>query len=367
MNARAFLPKSILSAVKQDIRFCKSFDGARIAYAITGEGPPLVKAPHWLTHLEYEAESPIWRTWIEELSRTHTLVRMDARGCGLSERDVEFSFDHYVNDLEAVIDAAGLECVPLFGHSQGGPIAVEYAARHPHRVSHLALLGTYTRGSLKRGLPPERVAEMEAVLKLVEVGWGREDPAYRDMFSMQFAPTATLEQLNSFSELQRRSCSSANAVRIIRSLSLLDVSQAATRVRCPTLLLHGRHDRRVALDLGVELAGLIPGARLQPLETHNHILVPQEPAYGQFFEELRAFLPGRTPASLKGLTTREGEIVELIARGLDNSQIAARLEMSEKTVRNHITRIFDKLGVESRAQAIVLAREAGVGLESRRS
>jgi len=367
MNARAFLPGGILSAVKQDIRFCKSFDGARIAYAITGEGPPLVKAPHWLTHLEYEAQSPIWQPWIEELSRTHTLIRMDLRGCGLSERDAEFTFEHYVNDLEAVIDAAGLERTALFGHSQGGAIAVEYAARHQQRVSHLALLGAYARGSRNRGLPPERLAEMEAVLKLVEAGWGREDPTYRDMFSMQFAPRATMEQLNSFSELQRRSCSPANAVRIIRSMAVIDVSQPAGRVRCPTLLLHGRNDRRVALSLGVELGGLIPGARLVTLETENHILVAQEPAYRSFFEALRAFLPGRTPASLIGLTGREGEIIELIARGLDNTQIAVRLGMSEKTVRNHITHIFDKLGVETRAQAIVRAREAGLGRESRLS
>ena len=354
--------------MKQEIRFCKSFDGARIAYAITGEGPPLVKAPHWLTHLEYEAESPIWSAWIEELSRTHTLIRIDARGCGLSERDAELSFDHSVNDLEAVMDAAGIDRAPIFGHSQGGAMAVEYAARHPQRVTHLVLLGAYARGGAKRGYPPERVAEQEAVLKLVEAGWGRDNPTYRDMFSMQFAPIATKEQLNSFSELQRRSCSPQNAVRLIRSLSQLDVSQSAGRVRCPTLLLHGRSDRRVSLELGVELAGLIPGAKLVPLDTENHILVPQDPAYGRFFEELRAFLPGnRTPALLKGLTSREGEIVELIARGMDNTEIATRLGMSEKTVRNHITRIFDKLGVESRAQAIVLAREAGLGRESRLS
>ena len=353
--------------MRQQIRFCRSFDGARIAYAVTGEGPALVKAPHWLTHLEYEAESPVWRPWIEEFSRTYTLVRMDARGCGLSERDAELSLDHYVNDLEAVIDAARLERIALFGHSQGGAIAVEYAARHAQRVGHLAVLGGYARGSLKRGLEAEAVAELEARLKLVEVGWGREDPAYRAMFSMQFAPGASLEQLNSLSELQRRSCSPENATRIMRSFMVIDVSQAAQRVRCPTLVLHARGDRRVALSLGVELASLIPGARLVPLESDNHILLSQEPAYGRFFDELRAFLPGRARSPLQGLTSREGEIVALLARGLDNTQIAAQLDMSEKTVRNHITRIFDKLGVQTRAQAIVLAREAGLGRESRPS
>jgi pimeloyl-ACP methyl ester carboxylesterase/DNA-binding CsgD family transcriptional regulator len=354
--------------MKQQIRFCRSFDGTRIAYATSGDGPPLVRAPYWLTHLEYEAESPLWRPWIEELSRTRTLVRMDARGCGLSDWNVrELTFPHFVNDLEAVADASGFERFALFGHSQGGAIAIEYAARHPERVSHLVLLGAYARGSGRRGLPPEFLAELEAQLKLVEVGWGREDPAYRAMFSTQFVPGASIEQLNSLSELQRKSASPENAVRLIRSFFAIEVTEAAARVRCPTLVFHARDDRRIPFDSGRQLAALIPGARFVTLDTANHILIEGEPAWLRFFEEVAAFLPGRRPASLAGLTAREGEIVERIARGLDNAQIAAQLGLSEKTVRNHITHIFDKLGVQTRAQAIVLARNAGMGLESRPS
>jgi pimeloyl-ACP methyl ester carboxylesterase/DNA-binding CsgD family transcriptional regulator len=352
--------------VKQQIRFCRSFDGTRLAYAVTGEGPPLVKAPHWLTHLEYEAQSPIWRPWIERLSQGRTLVRMDARGCGLSDRDVrEFTFEHYVNDLEAVIDAAGFERFSLFGHSQGGAIAVGYAARHAKRVTHLALLGTYARGWFRRALPPDQIAELEAQLKLVEVGWGRDDPAYRTMFSTQFMPGATLEQLNSMSELQRVSSPAENAARLMRSFFDIEVTEAAARIACPTLVLHGRGDRRVPFEEGRRLTSLIPDARLVPLETPNHILLDHEPAYGQFFAELKAFLPGGTQASFTGLTVREGEILAHIARGLDNAQIAAQLGLSEKTVRNHITHIFDKLGVQTRAQAIVLARDGRLGPQSR--
>jgi pimeloyl-ACP methyl ester carboxylesterase/DNA-binding CsgD family transcriptional regulator len=358
--------------MKQQIRFCRSFDGTRLAYATSGEGPPagpvLVRAPHWLTHLEYEAESPLWRPWLERLSGGRALVRMDARGCGLSDRDVsEFTFGHYVNDLEAVIDAAGVDRFALFGHSQGGAIAVEYAARYPQRVTHLVLLGAYARGSGKRGLPPEFMAELEAQLKLVEVGWGRDDAAYRAMFSTQFVPGATLEQLNSLSELQRRSASAANAVRLIRSFFAIDAAESALRVRCPTLVFHARDDRRVPLESGRQLAALIPGARFVTLESANHILLAHEPAFEQFFDELRAFLPGAraAPPAIAGLTAREGEILERIARGLDNAQIAAQLGMSEKTVRNHITHVFDKLGVQTRAQAIVRARDAGLGRESR--
>jgi pimeloyl-ACP methyl ester carboxylesterase/DNA-binding CsgD family transcriptional regulator len=351
--------------VQQQIRFCRSFDGTRIAYAVSGEGPPLVRAPHWLTHLEYEWQSPIWRPWLSELSRGNTLVRMDERGCGLADRGVEsVSFDAFVRDLEAVVDAAGLERFALFGHSQGGPISIEYAVRHPERVSHLVLLGAYARGWLKRA--PERRAELEAQLTLVEAGWGRDDPSYRQIFASQFVPGATLEQLRLVGELQRVSSHPSDAARIMRAFFNIDVADSAPRLSCPTLVFHARGDLRIPFEEGRALAAMIPGARLVPLESPNHILLEQEPAFGELFEELRAFLPGYS-ASFPVLTGREAQILEHIAQGLDNAQIAARLELSEKTVRNHITHIFDKIGVESRAQAIVLARERGLGQRSRPS
>ena len=353
-----------MHSINQQIRFCKAFDGTRLAYAVSGEGAPLVKAPHWLTHLEYEWQSPIWRPWIEAFSRGRSFVRMDQRCCGLSGADAEISFEALVRDLEAMVDAAGLTRFALFGHSQGGAIAVEYAARHPQRVSHLALLGSYARGAMMRDLAASHLDELEAQLKLVEVGWGRDDASYRHMFSTQFIPGGTLEQINSMSELQRRSATPENAMRIIRAMFSIDVRQAAARIECPTLVVHARRDRRVPFEEGVHLAGLIPGAQLLPLDTDNHIPLRQEPAFGQFFDALQAFLPqgaGSGAAAFAQLTAREGEVIERIAQGLDNAQIAAHLGLSEKTVRNHITRIFDKLGVENRPQAIVLAREAGLG------
>jgi pimeloyl-ACP methyl ester carboxylesterase/DNA-binding CsgD family transcriptional regulator len=350
--------------VNQQIRFCRSADATQIAYALTGQGAPLVKAPHWLTHLEYEFLSPLWRPWIEALSDGHTLLRMDQRGCGLSDREVaDLSFEAMVGDLEAVVDAAGLERFALLGHSQGAGFAIEYATRHPQRVSHLVLLGGYSRGRLKRDTSPEARAELEALLKLVEVGWGRDDPAYRNMFSSQFVPTAPLEHLNSMSELQRMSTSAANATRAMHMFLNIDVTAAAPRVECPTLVLHAKGDRRAPFEEGRRLAGLIPGARLVPLDTDNHILLEQEPAFRVFFEELRAFIPRQAPAGADAfpqLTTREREVLELIAQGRDNAQIAALLGLSEKTVRNNVSHIFDKLGVENRSQAIVLARESGL-------
>jgi pimeloyl-ACP methyl ester carboxylesterase/DNA-binding CsgD family transcriptional regulator len=356
--------------LNQQIRFCRSFDGTRIAYAITGGGTPLVKAPHWLTHLEYEMESPVWKPWIEALSRSYAFLRMDERGCGLSDWDVgDISQESWVRDLEAVVDAAGLERFALFGHSQGAGISIEYAVRHPERVTHLVILGGYSRGWFKRGLPAERIEELEAQLKLVEAGWGRDEATYRQMFAMSFIPGATMEQVNSLSEMQRRSASPQNAVRILRAFFNIDVQERAPQVACPTVILHGRNDRRAPFEQGRNLASLIPGARFVPLDTENHVLLSHEPAFTRFFEELHAFLPSgtRPVATFSGLTAREAEILERIAQGLDNAQIAAPLGLSEKTVRNHITRVFDKIGVENRSQAIVLARERGMGQQSRLS
>jgi pimeloyl-ACP methyl ester carboxylesterase/DNA-binding CsgD family transcriptional regulator len=291
-------------------------------------------------------------------------LRTDERGCGLSDRDVaEISFEALVRDLEAVVDAAGLERFCLFGTSQGGAMAIEYAARHPERVSHLVLLGSYARGWLRRGLA-KIDEEMEARLKLVDLGWERDDPTYRQMFISPYVPTATLEQLRSMIELVGRSAPASSLTQLIRCLFAVDVQSSARQVKCPTLLLHAQRDRRVPLEEGRVLGSLIPDARLVVLDSDNHLLLPQEPAFGQFFAELDAFLPGRASparAHFPALTAREAEILEHIARGLDNAQIAARLGLSEKTVRNHITHIFDKLQVENRAQAIVLARDNGLG------
>ena len=347
----------------EQIRFCTSFDATRLAYALRGSGPALVRAPHWLTHLEYEAQSPVWKPWIDALARRFTLVRMDERACGLSDWDVaEVSFESSVRDLEAVVDAAGIARFALFGHSQGGAISVAYAARHPERVSHLVLLGAYARGAHRRGLPRERLEELEAQLKLVEHGWGRDDPSYRQMFASQFLPGATLEELASMSELQRRSASAQNAARVIRSFLSIDVTEAAAEVQCPALVLHARGDRRVPFEEGRLLAGLIPRAQFVPLESLNHILLAHEPAFGRFFDAVQTFLTGAaSDTRFAVLSAREREVLELVAQGRDNAQIAARLGLSDKTVRNNVTRIFDKLAVETRAQAIVLARENGFG------
>ena len=356
---------------RQQIRFCSSADGTRIAYASSGKGPPLLSAANWLTHLEEEARSPVWLHWLSELSRSNTLVRYDKRGCGLSERAArDLSFEAFVADLEAVSDAAGAQRFALLGECQGGPIAIEYAARHPERVSHLVLYGTFVRGRLMREPTPEQVAEAELLFKAIEVGWAEESPAYRQVFATKFMPEGAAEHIRSFCALELAATSPSVAARLLREFSQIDVEAAAARVRCPTLVLHATRDAVVPVEEARIMAALIPGARFVPLDSVNHVLLAQEPAWARFVAELRAFVPhapasaapAGDPRSLADLTVREREIVELLAQGLDNARIAARLALAEKTVRNYITRVFAKLGVENRSQAIVLAREAGFGL-----
>jgi pimeloyl-ACP methyl ester carboxylesterase/DNA-binding CsgD family transcriptional regulator len=347
----------------QEIRFCTSHDGARLAYARSGRGPPLVKAANWLSHLEFDWESPVWRPWLAQLSADHTLIRYDARGSGLSDWNVETSFEAWVRDLETVVEASGARRFPLIGISQGASVAIAYAARHPERVSHLVLYGGYARGPGKRATSEHEREEAETMGRLAELGWGRENPAFRQFFTTQFIPDGTPEQHRWFNELERISTSPANAGRFIRVLNEIDVGADLGAVQCPTLVLHAVRDARVPFEEGRLLAGGIAGARFVPLESNNHVLLDGEPAWSRWFEELRSFLrsSGAGVCSFPGLTARERELLDLLARGRDNAQIAASLALSEKTVRNHVSSIFAKLEVDNRARAVVLAREAGFG------
>ncbi len=351
-------------AARQHIHFCTSFDGTRIAYATAGQGPPLVKAAHWLSHLEYDWDSPVWRHWLAALSRRHTLVRYDQRGCGLSDRQVaDVSIAARVADLEAVVDRLDLARFPLLGLSGGGVVAVLYALRHPERVTHLILYGSYARGRMRRPGAGSR-AEAAALAQVMAAGWGQDSPAFRQVYTTLFLPEGDPESVQWFNELQRLSTSPETAVQLAAAGWATDVSAEAAQLTMPALVLHARQDAIVPFEEGRRLAGLIPSARFVPLEGKNHALLPDDPAWGAFLQELYDFLPAPgafAPGPLADLTPREREVLELIAQGWDNQAIAERLVLSPKTVSNHITGIFRKLQVPNRAQAIVLAREAGLG------
>lgn len=308
------------------------------------------------------------------LTRRHSLIRYDPRGVGLSDREnIVFSFEKYVEDLEAVVDAAGYEQFVLFGFAGGGAIAVAYAARHPERVSQLVLYGSFIRGRFARSTTPEQLEEEQTLLRLMEMGWGKDEPSFRQLFVSQFLPDGTAEQFRTFNDMMRLSASPKNAAGLMGAWFAADVSSVAPLVRCPTLVLHPRGAVRVPFEEGRALAGLIPGARFVPLDGRNLILLEDEPAWKQLEAAIEEFLPFAPPAAsthdelrLEDLTTREKEILELVAQGLSNSEVSERLDIHEKTARNHLSSILGKLGLHSRAQVIVHAREAGIGLRTPR-
>ncbi|MDY0874226.1 alpha/beta fold hydrolase [Dongia rigui] len=274
----------------QKIQFCTAADGVRIAYARVGSGPVLVKPAHWLTHLDYDWESPVWHDWLSDLARHYTLIRYDQRGNGLSDREVEnVSLDAMVGDLLAVLDANGLDRVPLFGHSQGCAVAATFAARYPERVSRMVFLGGYARGWAKRG-DPELVTRRRAISTLIAHGWGQDNPAFRQLFTSFMMPGASPEHMQWYNELQRRTASPEGARRLHDAFGEIDVTSNLARVKAPTLVMHARGDASVPFEEGRILATGIPGARFVPLEGNNHVLMKWEPAWQRFMTETQAFL-----------------------------------------------------------------------------
>jgi pimeloyl-ACP methyl ester carboxylesterase/DNA-binding CsgD family transcriptional regulator len=356
-----------MSSATQQIRFCTSRDGARIAYATSGTGPPLVWVSHWVHHLKLDWEHPVWGPWLSLLSKSHRLIRYDWRGCGLSDRErIDFSLEKYVDDLSAVIEAAGLQRFVLLGMSDGGAVAMAYAVRNPARLSHLVLYCSQCRGRLARSTAPEQVEEANVRLKMIELGWPSEGAAFGQAYTSLYMPDASVEQFRAYNELLRQTTSPANASGLVSSFFRYDIHDIVPQVRSPTLVLHGRGNAIVPFDEGRLVASLIPSARFVPLDSRNHILLENEPAWQQLVAALNDFLPtpdrvAGTSFSLEELTPREREVLEVVAQGLDNGEIARKLGISEKTVRNQVSVIFSKLGFTSRSQAIVRARDAGLG------
>src|SRR6201987_2575178 len=349
----------------QSIRYLKTRDGVRLAWAALGQGPSLVKAANWLSHLTYDLESPIWRHWIEFLSQHYRLIRYDERGSGMSDWDVaDLSSARWGEDLEAVIEASDPgEQFVLLGMSQGASAAITYAVRHPERVSRLVLYGSYSKGWAHR---PESdgYRRFRAIVDLVQLGWGKDNPVFRQLFAAQFVPEASPEQFTWFNELCRRTTTPETASRLLAARGDLNVRDLLAQVRVPTLVLHARGDEIVPFGAGKHLASEIPNAEFVSLDSRNHILLADEPAWAHFKDALLEFTGRPRPAGsedplLATLSVRERQILAAVVSGRSNSEIGAALFVSEKTVRNSLTRIFEKLGVRTRTQAAVLARDRG--------
>ncbi len=295
--------------MEQQIHFCTTPDNVQIAYATVGAGPPLVKAANWLSHLEFDWESPIWRHLLREFSRDHTFIRYDERGNGLSDWKVaDLSFEAWVADLESVVNAAGVDRFPLLGISQGGAVAVAYAVRHPEKVSHLILYGAYARGWAQRD-SPEEIEQRQAALTLVRLGWGKDNPAFRQLWTSLYAPDATPEQAQSFNDLQRVSTSPENAVKLLTEMGNINVADLLSQVRVPTLVLHCPDEAGVPFEEGRKLAGTIPGARFVPLEGRNHLLLEGAPAWGKFVREIRRFIGAPETSALAQTSSDVGTAI----------------------------------------------------------
>ena len=358
----------------QSIRFCTAPDGVKLAFAVSGEGPPLVMSATWLTHLEHQWRNPAWQPWLEVFSRQHQLLRYDARGCGLPDWQADdLSFEAWVRDSECVIDAASFQRFDLLAKCWGGPVAIEYAARHPERVNRLVLYGTNALGRLHWNAQPNEVEKARLLLELTRVGWGQENHAFLQVWASLYQPSGGLD-LRSWCDHQCAATSATTAVRLLKAGWNVDVREAARKIACPVLILHPERDAVIPIEQGRLLAGLIPDCRFVQLDSENHMPVANEPAWSRMVDEVHTFLaeplktaPEHSALQLGGLTQRERAVLDGIAEGLDNAEIATSLGLSEKTVRNHITRLFDKIGVEHRYQAIVRARDAGLGKKNRPS
>ena len=354
-------------ATNQDIRFCTADDGVKLAYAVTGGGPPLVMASTWLTHLEHQWRSLAWRPWLDAFSE-FTVLRHDSRGCGLSDRDTDrLSFENWVSDLLFRGRRGGIRPFSNPCDVLGRAGRHRYAARYPERVSHLVLYGTYARGRFQVG-QPEVTRKARLMLELTRLGWGQENDAFMQVWSSTFQPGGTLDYLRSWAEQMRLATTADNAVRLLEIGWRVDVREATRKLKCPVLVVHAERDCAVPIAEGRLLASLIRDCRFVQFDSQNHMPLFDEPEWPRLVAEIQLFLTKpnastsmRSVLPLDELTPRERAVLEAIAGGLDNSEIASALGLAEKTVRNHITRLFSKIQVQHRYQAIVRARDAGLG------
>lgn len=275
--------------LKQEIHFCQASDGTTLAYSVTGSGPPLVKAANWLNHLEADLGSPLWRHWISALTTLRSVWRYDERGNGLSDWNAPLNFDAFVDDLESVVDAAGLDRFDLLGISQGAAVAIAYAVRHPERVRKMHLWGGYALGWAHRGDPAE-IERREAMLELTRYGWALDNPAYRQLFTSLYLPEGSQEQEDYYNEMQRVTTSAENAVALQRVFSEINVTDLLGKVTTPTLVGHSTRDAVVPFEAGRALAARIPGARFIAIESPNHLLLETDPGWPKYARIVEEFL-----------------------------------------------------------------------------
>jgi pimeloyl-ACP methyl ester carboxylesterase/DNA-binding CsgD family transcriptional regulator len=345
----------------QQVRFCRAPDGVRIAYAVHGEGPPLLISTCWLSHLQFDWESPVWRHFLTDLGKFATVIRFDERGHGLSDWDVtDHSLEARIGDLEAVADAAGFDRFALMAMAQGGPVAISYAVRHAERISRLLFDGSYSAAA--QGLTVDDLELEDAFGQLIKVGWARPDSTFRRVFTSLMIPNATEEQMRWLDDLQRVAVSAGTACIARKQRFAADADALLAELTLPTLILHSVGDRMNSFEYGRHLASSIAGARLVALASDNHILLENEPAWQVFLDEVRQFLAAEVrpkelaPRLEDVLSQRELQVLRLAAEGFDNESIAGQLHLSSRTIERHLQNVYAKLGVSGRSARIAASR-----------
>ncbi len=272
------------------VRFATTHDGLSLAWTRSGTGPPLVKAAAWLTHLEFDADNPVWSHWVSLFEDHFDYLRYDERGCGLSDRQTgQLDIDSWTDDLTRIVDAAEIpKPFALLAMSQGTGAAVRYAANHPENVSHLILIGGYARGAFHRD-DQKGASLYRAVVEIFRAGFDEQNPAFRDVFTKRFLPDGDPEKIRWFNDLCRRTVDAETGALLLSARGDMDVSATLPKVRCPTLVLHAREDGVSPLSEGRYLAQRIPGAEFHVLDSKNHILQPEEPAWTEASEAILRF------------------------------------------------------------------------------
>ncbi len=330
----------------------------RIAYDVLGGGPEtLVVTPGWVSHLDYDWSTPEIRAYYEQLAgpRTRRVVRYDKRGTGLSDRPSgadAYGLDAQVDDLLSVMDTVGIHRAVLLGWSQGGPIALAFAARYPQRVSQLILYGTYARLTFAEDYPIGRDPRVvSGLLDLIRAQWGLGSRAFASLI----LPEADADRLAWFTGYQRIATSPQVAADLIAANAAMDVRQELSCIQAPTLVLHRREDVLISFALGVYLAERIPRATFRELKGEHHV-----PYFGDtraVVDAIDAFLRSEhsAAASARPLSTRELDVLRLLCDGSQDREIAQRLGISDATVGRHLANIYGKLGVSTRAAAAAIA------------
>ena len=348
------------------VRFCNSADGTALAFTVIGSGSPLMWISLQYTDNDLVSPGPASKHWMAALAARHTVIRFDMRGCGLSERKpVRMSLDAWIEDIEAVVNAAGLTRFAMVSVCTGSYAAIEYAARHSHRLTQLVLYGGSVRGRLLRDLSPAQRDDALSAVQVYETGLNGHSEFgqfFRRVFTARFFPDASAEQLDAMDSILVQRMNGTVAAQSVREFYNLDLTTRAQLIKTPALVLHASNDILYPIAEGLQLAACIPGARFVKIESNNNTPLAEEPVWPQVQNAVLDFLGNHSndPASAVHLTVRQCEVLRYVVQGFTDKQIARSLSLSPRTVEMHVSAALRALGSKTRAEAAHRVTQQGL-------